>query len=323
MRNRESAAYRLMRSRSTQLLTFGLFVGVCVAFAMASPVFLTPGNLLIILQQSAVLAVMSFGMVAVLIVSGGQADMSLAGVTGFVAAVAVSLLTRGSSTAVAILLAVGAGLAAGLVNGFLVTKVGLLPFLGTLATSNMAMGLEQVLTKGTSVPFADPFIGHVANGELFGIPASTFVVVAIFVCFLLLFDYTRVGRKIYAIGGNPQVARMSGVNVERYTMLAFVLSGFSAGIAGVILMGRLSGLTPLAASHLHLDVLLAGYVSAILSTVGAPGMAGALFGALFVGVLSNGLAVSRVPTFYMNLVKGLLIIIVVAANAVQRRRRTA
>lgn len=318
-----SAAYKLVRSRSIQLLTLCLFVAVCVAFAIASPVFLTPGNILTILKQSAVLTIMSFGMVLVLIVTGGQADMSLAGVTGFVAAVAVTALTRGSSTVVAILLALSAGLAAGLLNGLLVTRVGLLPFLATLATSNMAMGLEQVLTKGTYVACANSFTTHVANGDIYGIPVSAFVVGAMFIITLLLLDYTRVGRKLYAIGGNPQVARMSGVNVEFYIMFAFILSGFSAGVAGVLLMGRLSGLTPLAASHLHLDVVLAGYISTILSTVGAPGIAGALFGSLFVGVLSNGLALSRVPTFYMNLVKGLLIIIVVAANAVQRRRRTA
>lgn len=114
---------------------------------------------------------------------------------------------------------------------------------------------------------------------------------------------------------------MAGVDVDMYKTMAFVVAGLCSGIAGIVLMGRLSGLTPLAATHMHLDVLLAGYVSTVLSTVGAPGIFGALFGAVLVGTLTNGLAVIRVPTFYVNLVKGLLIIVVVAANAIQRRRR--
>lgn len=310
-------------ARSAQLLTLGLSAVMCVVFAFLSPVFLTLGNVLNIVRQTAMLAVMCFGMVTVLIATGGEADMSLAGVTGLAAGVAIALLVRGAATAVAILAAAGAGMAAGVLNGVLVTRVGLLPFLATLATSNMAMGLEQVLTKGTFVAFSDPFIAHVASGDTLGVPTSLWLVMALFLVYHVVLDHTRIGRRLYAVGGNAQVARMSGVDVDRYTAMAFGTAGLCAGIAGVLLVGRLSGLTPLAASHMHLDVLLAGYVSTVLSVVGAPGVSGALFGAALVGTLSNGLAIIRVPTFYVNLVKGLLIIVVVAANAVQRRRRRA
>jgi len=294
---------------------------MCAVFAFMSPIFLTSGNLLNIARQTAMLAVMCFGMVVVLIATGGEADMSLAGVTGLTAGVAITLLVNGASTVVAIIGATGAGLASGLLNGVLVTKVGLLPFLATLATSNMAMGLEQVFTKGTSVAFSDKFITHLASGDTLGIPTSLFLVAALFMGFHIVLDHTGIGRRLYAVGGNPQVARMSGVDVAKYTAMAFGTAGLCAGIAGVLLVGRLSGLTPLAASYMHLDVLLAGYVSTVLSTVGAPGISGALFGAVLVGTLTNGLAIIRVPTFYVNLVKGLLIIVVVAANAIQRRRR--
>ncbi|MBC7083477.1 MAG: ABC transporter permease [Firmicutes bacterium] len=314
-----------VRNRShlaVRVLTIGLFVGVCVLFAAMSPIFLMPSNLLNIVRQTALLAIMSFGMVSVIIVTHGEADMSVGGITGLSAAVAVVLLVRGAPTALSILAAIATGLAAGLLNGILVTKVGLLPFLATLATMNMAMGLEQVLTKGTYVPFADPFIGFVANENFLGVPASAFLLLLVYLAFYSLLDHMPTGRKIYAIGGNLQAARASGIDVAKYTVLTFALSGLSCGLAGVLLVGRLSGLTPLAAAPLLLDVLLAGYISSILSSVGAPSVSGALFGAMLVGVLSNGLAVIRVPTFYVNLVKGLLIIIVVAANALQRRRRS-
>ncbi|MGB4337002.1 MAG: ABC transporter permease [Bacillota bacterium] len=312
---------KLSGAKSAQLLTLGLFAVMCVVFAFLSPVFLTSGNLLNIARQTAMLAIMCFGMVVVLIATGGEADMSIAGVTGFASGVVVTLLARGASTFVAIVAALAAGTASGLLNGMLVTKIGLLPFLATLATSNMAQGLEQVLTKGTAVAFSDPFIAHLANGDTLGIPTSLFLVLGVFLVFYVVLDHTGIGRRLYAVGGNPQVARMAGVDVDMYKTMAFVVAGLCSGIAGIVLMGRLSGLTPLAATHMHLDVLLAGYVSTVLSTVGAPGIFGALFGAVLVGTLTNGLAVIRVPTFYVNLVKGLLIIVVVAANAIQRRRR--
>lgn len=320
IRDKQIAGY--LRSNSIKIIT-GIFVlVVCGVFASLSPVFLSVGNIMNIVRQSAVLAVMAFGMVTVMLITGGDPDMSVAGVTGLSAAVAVTLLTSGIPTPVAIILAVLAGTVAGLLNGFLVTSIGLMPFLATLATSNMAMGLEQVLTKGLAVAFNDRFIGFVANENFLGFPATVYFVAPIFASMLLLFDYSRMGRSFYAIGGNLQVARMSGINVKRSLVAAFALSGSCAGVAGVILMGRLSGLTPLAASRLHLDVVLAGYISAVISSVGAPSITGALFGAALVGVLSNGLAIIRVPTFYTNLAKGLLIIIVVVANALQKRRRS-
>lgn len=310
-----------LRNNSIKLITVVFVLLVCGIFASLSPVFLSTGNIMNIVRQSAVLAVMAFGMVTVMLITGGDPDMSVAGVTGLSAAVAVTLLTSGIPTPIAIVLAILAGAAAGLLNGFLVTSIGLMPFLATLATSNMAMGLEQVLTKGLAVAFNDRFISFVANENFLGIPATVYFVAPIFVSMLLLFDYSRMGRSFYAIGGNLQVARMSGINVKKSLIAAFTLSGSCAGVAGVILMGRLSGLTPLAASRLHLDVVLAGYISAVISSVGAPSITGALFGAALVGVLSNGLAIIRVPTFYTNLAKGLLIIIVVVANALQKRRR--
>lgn len=322
MGNKVSPLSSYIRKNSIKLITAAFVLIVCGVFATLSPVFLTPGNIMNIIRQTAVLAVMAFGMVTVMLITGGDPDMSVAGVTGLSAAVAVMLLTAGVPTLFAVLLAILAGTASGMLNGLLVTSIGLMPFLATLATSNMAMGLEQVLTKGLAIAFNDPFLSLVANENFLGLPTTIFFVTPIFLAMLVLFDYTRMGRGFYAIGGNLQVARMSGVNVKKSLISAFALSGTCAGVAGVILMGRLSGLTPLAASRLHLDVVLAGYISAVISSVGAPSITGALFGSALVGVLSNGLAIIRVPTFYTNLAKGLLIIIVVVANALQKRRRS-
>ncbi|MGE5623405.1 MAG: ABC transporter permease, partial [Methanocella sp.] len=195
--------------------------------------------------------------------------------------------------------------------------------LGTLATMNLGMGLEQLITKGLHMPFSGSVIGTIANDSWHGIPLALFVLVPVFLFFYITLDHTPLGRKLYAVGGNVHAARAAGLNVNKYLTVGFVLSGLTCGIAGVLLVGRLSGLTPLAAAPLLLDVLLAGYISSTMSSVGAPNVSGALIGALLVGVLSNGLAVIRVPTFYMNLVKGFLILVVVAVNVAQRRRAVA
>ncbi len=300
--------------------TLGLFAAVFALFASLSPVFLLPANLLNVVKQATILAIISLGMTTVIIVTNGESDMSVGGVTGFAAAVTVALLVSGWLPWAAALAGLAGGALLGLLNGLLVTRIGLLPFLATLATMNLGMGLEQLITKGMHVPFSGSVIGQIANENWHGVPLALFVLVPVFLAFYLLLDQTPVGRKIYAIGGNLQAARASGINVNRYMTLAFLLSGLTCGIAGVLLVGRLSGLTPLAAAPLLLDVLLAGYISSTMSSVGAPNVGGALVGALLVGVLSNGLAVIRVPTFYMNLVKGFLILVVVAVNVAQRRR---
>lgn len=300
--------------------TLGLFAAVFALFASMSPVFLLPANLLNVVKQMTILAIVSLGMTTVIIATNGEADLSVGGVTGFAAASTVALLVAGLPPWAAALAGIAAGMALGLLNGLLVTRIGLLPFLATLATMNLGIGLEQLITKGMHVPFAGSVIGQIANDNWHGLPLALFVLVPVFLAFYLLLDHTPLGRKIYAIGGNLQAARASGINVTKYLTIAFVLSGVTCGIAGVLLVGRLSGLTPSAAMPLLLDVLLAGYISSTMSSVGAPNVGGALIGALLVGVLSNGLAVIRVPTFYMNLVKGFLILVVVAVNVTQRRR---
>ncbi|MGE5552554.1 MAG: ABC transporter permease [Betaproteobacteria bacterium] len=300
--------------------TLGLFAAVFIFFASLSPVFLLPSNLLNVVKQATILAIISMGMTTVIVVTNGESDMSVGGVTGFSAAATVTLLVAGFSPWVAALAGLSGGILLGLLNGLLVTKIGLLPFLATLATMNLGMGLEQLITKGLHVPFSGSVIGQIANDNWHGLPLALFVLVPVFLAFYVMLDHTPLGRKIYAIGGNLQAARASGINVTKYTIIAFALSGLTCGIAGVLLVGRLSGLTPLAAAPLLLDVLLAGYISSTMSSVGAPNVGGALVGALLVGVLSNGLAVIRVPTFYMNLVKGFLILVVVAVNVAQRRR---
>jgi ribose transport system permease protein len=300
--------------------TLGLFAAVFALFASLSPVFLLPANLLNVVKQTTILAIVSLGMTTVIIATNGESDMSVGGVTGFAAASTVTLLVAGLSPWVAALAGIAAGTVLGLLNGLLVTRIGLLPFLATLATMNLGIGLEQLITKGAHVPFAGSVLSRIANDTWHGLPLAIFVLVFVFLAFHLLLDHAPLGRKIYAIGGNLQAARASGINVTKYLTIAFVLSGLTCGIAGVLLVGRLSGLTPSAATPLLLDVLLAGYISSTMSSVGAPNIGGALVGALLVGVLSNGLALIRVPTFYMNLVKGFLILVVVAVNVTQRRR---
>jgi ribose transport system permease protein len=306
-----------------KLGTLALFGAVFAFFASLSPVFLLPSNLLNVVKQVTILAIISMGMTTVIIVTNGESDMSVGGVTGCSAAVTVALLVAGQSPVVAALGGIAGGSLLGLLNGLLVTRIGLLPFLGTLATMNLGMGLEQLITKGLHMPFAGSALGTIANDNWHGIPLALFVLVPVFLAFYVTLDHTPLGRKIYAIGGNLHAARASGLNVNKYLTIAFVLSGVTSGIAGVLLVGRLSGLTPLAAAPLLLDVLLAGYISSTMSSVGAPNVGGALVGALLVGVLSNGLALIRVPTFYMNLVKGFLILVVVAVNVAQRRRAVA
>lgn len=289
-----------------------------VVLAVANENFLTPRNLLNIGVQAAVVAILAFGQTFV-IVSGGI-DLSVGSVAAFAAIVmGWTAAVAGQPVAVALLAGLGAGLAAGLVNGGLVAYGRLPPFIATLAMLSAARGLALVVSDGSPVlmPDAVAALGRDIGGVL---PAPVLVMVLMGAIAAILLGRSYIGRAMYAVGGNEEAARLSGINITRVKLVVYGLSGVFAAVAGILLAGRLASAQPQAAVTYELDAIAAVVIGGASLAGGTGRASGTLIGALILAVLRNGLNLLAVSAFWQQVVIGAVIALAVLVDTLRRRR---
>lgn len=312
------------------LLRYGgllIIVAVFAYFTFMSPVFLTADNLVAILKQSAVLAIAAFGAATVMIGGGthiikGGIDLSVGAQLGLVTAVYALMLTNGFNPLIAIAIGTAAGLLVGLGNGVAVAVIGIIPLLATLAMQNVVNGVELLVTSNLNVPVSSAFIEWIADGEILFMPVPVAILLVTFVGYYLLIERTPLGFQIRATGGNADAAIQSGIAIRRNVILTYVLASLAVAIAAIIIVGRVSGSVRGIGPLMLLDILLAAYVSAMFSRRWVINIPGVLVGAIFVGALTNGFTLVNIATYWVLAVKGVLILIVVAATSLQRQRET-
>jgi len=312
------------------LLRYGgllIIVVVFAYFSLMSPVFLTVDNMVAILTQTSVLAVAAFGASTVMIGGGthiikGGIDLSVGAQLGFVTAIYALMLSNGWNPIVAIAVGAAAGLVIGSVNGFAVAVIGIVPLLATLAMQNVVAGMELLVTNNVNVPVQSDFIDWIANGEILFVPVPVAILAVAFVGFYLFIERTPLGVQIRATGGNTDAAIQSGIAIRRNVILTYVLASLAVAIAAIIIVGRVSGSVRGIGPLMLLDILLAAYVSAMFSRRWVINIPGTLIGAIFVGALTNGFTLVNIATYWVLAVKGVLILIVVAATSIQRQRET-
>ena len=327
--NSEAASNSSATSRALDILLRygGLLVIVLVFayFALMSPVFLTLDNMVSVLKQTAVLAVAAFGAATVMIGGGthiikGGIDLSVGAQLGLVTAIYALMLSNGFDPIVSIAVGTAAALLVGLLNGIAVAVIGIVPLLATLAMQNVVAGTELLITNNLNVPVMSPFIDWLANGEILFMPVSVFILAVAFLGYYLFVERTPLGVQIRAGGGNRDAAIQSGIAVRRNMILTYVLASLAVAIAAIIVVGRVSGSVRGIGPLMLLDILLAAYVSAMFSRRWEINIPGTLVGAIFVGVLTNGFTLVNIQTYWVLAVKGVLILIVVAATSLQRQR---
>jgi len=294
------------------LRRFGIlfaFVLLMVALAFLSDSFLTVNNLLNIARQVSINAIIAAGMTFVILTFG--IDLSVGSVLAFSGAIIAGLLSRGHPLVVGI----GAGLLVGgligLVNGLIITKGGVQPFIATLGMLTIARGATLVYTDGrpiTGLPDAFVWLGA---GEIARIPVPVVIMALVFAASYVVLTQTVLGRYIYAIGGNEEATRLSGVNVAFYKTLAYVISGALSALSAVILTARLNSAQPTAGMGYELDAIAAVVLGGTTLAGGEGGIAGTLLGAFIIGVLNNGLNLLNVSSFYQQVVKGVVILLAV------------
>ncbi|MEV6181556.1 substrate-binding domain-containing protein [Streptomyces sp. NPDC052015] len=288
-----------------------------IAMSALSGDFLTTDNLLNVGVQAAVTAILAFGMTFVIVSAG--IDLSVGSVAALSATVlAWSATQQGVPVVIAVLLAVVTGIACGLVNGFLIAYGKVPPFIATLAMLSVGRGLSLVISEGSPIAFPDS-VSHLGDtlGGWLPVPVLVLIVMGLLAAFVL--GRTYIGRSMYAIGGNEEAARLSGLRVNRQKLAIYALSGVFAAVAGVVLASRLSSAQPQAADGYELDAIAAVVIGGASLAGGTGKASGTLIGALILAVLRNGLNLLSVSAFWQQVVIGVVIALAVLADTARRK----
>lgn len=287
------------------------------AMSLLSGDFLTTDNLLNVGVQAAVTAILAFGVTFVIVSAG--IDLSVGSVAALSATVlAWSATSQGLPVWLAVILALATGLACGLVSGALISFGKLPPFIATLAMLSVGRGLSLVISQGSPIPFPDS-VSHLGDtiGGWLPVPVIVMVVMGLITAGLLARTY--VGRAMYAIGGNEEAARLSGIRINRQKLAVYALSGAFAAVAGIVLASRLSSAQPQAAVGYELDAIAAVVIGGASLSGGVGKASGTLIGALILAVLRNGLNLLEVSAFWQQVVIGVVIALAVLLDTVRRR----
>ncbi len=295
------------------------FVLICVLLSILHPAFLTLSNLRVILTQVSINALLAFGVTFVIITGG--IDLSLGSVLA-VAGIAAAIFAHPDSYPLIVPIAagLGTGILFGAFNGLIITKSKVPPFIVTLGTMTIARGLALIFSNGRPVSNLSDAFNFIGGGAIRGVPFPIVILVLAFLVCALLLSRTTWGRYMYAVGGNELAARASGINVNKVKMMVYTLCGGLAGIAGVLLTSRITTGQPNAGMGFELDAIAAAIIGGTSTSGGTGNMVGTLLGALLIGVISNGLDLMNVSSYYQLVIKGLIIVGAVVLDSVSKTR---
>jgi erythritol transport system permease protein len=308
---------------------------VTLVFSLLSPEFLTTGNLSILVKHVAINAILAIGMTFV-ILSGGI-DLSVGSIVGFSGMVAGLLLSRGVVLApfdvvvylhawFVVVLALVAGMTIGAINGWIISRLGVAPFIATLGSMYVARGAALLMSDGATFPnlAGEAALGNtgfpwIGTANVIGLPISVSLMAALAAGATFLASRTPFGRHVYAIGGNERAARLSGIRVAQVRLRVYVMSGFCAGLVGVIIAAQLGAAHPATGSTFELNAIAAVVLGGTSLMGGRGTVGGTLIGAFVIGVLADGLVLLGVSEFWQMVVKGLVIVLAVILDQFQKR----
>lgn len=284
---------------------------LCIVLTFLSDSFFTLDNWLNILRQVSINALIAFGMTFVILTGG--IDLSVGSVLALSSAFAAGLMANGMNGVFAMMIGISAGLAMGALNGVIITKGRVAPFIATLATMTIFRGATLVYTEGRPITgFSDELAFQmIGRGYFLGIPVPVVLMLVAYVLLYVVLKKTTFGRHTYAIGGNEEATRLSGIRVDRLKIWIYSLTGGLAALAGLILTSRLNSAQPTAGTAYELDAIAAVVLGGTSLSGGRGWILGTLIGALIIGVLNNGLNLLNVSSFYQQVIKGVVILLAV------------
>ena len=304
--------------KARQYGTAAGLAGLCAVLWALTPYFLTVSNLLNVAEQTSINAIVAVGMTFV-IVSGGI-DLSVGSIVAFSGVVLGTALQSGHALPASLLLALLVGLACGLSNGALISWGRLPPFIVTLGTMSIARGAALLYTEGRPVSGFDPAFRSLATGRIGFVPAPAIMMALVYAAAHFVLTRTTFGRYVYAIGGNEEATRLSGVSVTLHKTMIYGVSGLMSALAAVILTARLNSAQPIAGMMYELDAIAATVIGGTSLMGGEGNLGGTLVGALIMGVLRNGLNLLGVSSFLQQVVIGAVIVVAVLLDTVLKRK---
>ncbi|MFD2658414.1 ABC transporter permease [Gracilibacillus thailandensis] len=306
--------------RDNMGILIGLIV-LCTFISIMNPDFLSSNNLMNVLRQTSTNMYLAIAMTMVIILGGIDLSVgSIIAVTGVVTTLLIAMLGFPVWAAVAAGLLVG--MLFGAFNGYVVATTIIPPFIVTLATMNIARGAAYVFSDGKPVRVMSDSFNNIGSGYIGGfLPAPVLYLIIILIIAYIIMNKTKLGRYMYAVGGNPEAAKYAGINIKKIKILAYTFSGLMAGVAGIVLSSRMFSGQPTAGDMAELDAIAAVVLGGTSMTGGSGKIGGTVIGALIIGVLSNGLNLMGVSSFWQYIVKGTVILIAVYADVIKKRNQ--
>ncbi|WP_414672172.1 ABC transporter permease subunit [Lentibacillus sp.] len=288
----------------------GLIIMV-IFLGFMSDAFFTLDNIFNLLRQISVNALIAFGMTFVILTAG--IDLSVGSLLALGSALTAGLLTSGIDPMLAVLLGLLIGFGLGAINGLIITKGKVAPFIATLATMTIFRGATLVYTDGMPITgLSDSFAFEmIGGGYVFGVPFPVILMLVVFLILFFVLKKTVFGRQVYAVGGNEEVSVLSGIKADRVKIWVYSLTGMLSVLAGMILTSRLNSAQPTAGEMFELDAIAAVVIGGTSLMGGRGRITGTLIGALIIGVIDNGLNLMNVSSFYQQIVKGGVILLAV------------
>jgi ribose transport system permease protein len=282
---------------------------IVIVLSIISDDFLTLSNIFNVLRQISINALIAFGMTFVILTGG--IDLSVGSILALSSAITAGLMTGGMDTTLAVLIGLMAGMAMGAVNGLIIAKGKVAPFIATLATMTVFRGLTLVYTEGKPITGLNPDFAMLGKGFFLEIPMPVIWMVLSFVVLYFILRHTTFGRHVYALGSNEEATRLSGISTTRVKVWVYTISGLFAALSGIILASRLNSAQPTAGTAYELDAIAAVVLGGTSLAGGRGWIVGTLIGAMIIGVLDNGLNLLNVSSFYQAVVKGAVILVAV------------
>ncbi len=311
-------AVRFLKTYRSELSMLLVFVVFYVVMSIASPVFNTRSNILSVLSQMSVVAILAIGQTFV-IVSGGI-DLSVGMAVGLSGMLGGMFMANTQNLAVGILIIIGTSVLIGLINGFLTGYLRIAAFIATLGTQSICNSLTYITSDGNSCSGFPQELNTIGNFKILDIRAYVIFMVLLYVLMTWVMSRTKIGRFAYAIGSNREASRLSGINVKMYTMLCYVVSGLMCGFAALVNMIRLMAIDPTTGSGLEMDAIAAAVIGGVSMAGGKGTLPGTFVGVLLYCFLRNALNLLGINPFWQGTITGAVIIVAVLAESIASKR---
>ncbi|UPA27968.1 ABC transporter permease [Shinella oryzae] len=317
-----------------KLRTFIALFAVIIFFSIFAPNFLSTANMILMSKHATQNAFLAIGMTFVIITGG--IDLSVGSIVGLCGMIAGGLIMYGVAlplgytvyfnvVEVAIIVAI-VGIAIGAINGLLITRLNVAPFIATLGTLYVARGMALLYSDGQTLPnltgredLGNQGFAYLGSGSILGLPVSVWILIVVALGAAYFARFVPLGRHIFAVGGNERASRMSGIRVNRVKMFVYMFSGFCAAIVGLIISSELMASHPATGTNLELNAIAAAVLGGTSMSGGRGTIGGTIIGAFVIGILSDGLVMMGVSSFWQMVIKGLVIIVAVVVDQAQRR----